>query len=378
MILYFPIVHKMKLFGWVGILLLSWQLANASKTETGLEACTPAGVSVAIPSDIPLGNVPDPKPVQFDPNSQDCQNWVKAVGCLCGPEAETAAKTFVDAVTYISFDRLSQEMAKEIEKFKAQIGNRHFYVIYTPGKSTQWLIQKFAHLLPVGQFEVLGKNADLHVRLKKPGAFKDVLVLDDALYSGQQIANTAGEIKRNCPDCHFHAVAPFSTVAGRAAPKEHDDSIFHTTVYSSNTIDTVEQALLKVSSKIPVAERIQTITQFYPLKNSLAHTFFQHKVPDRESVTEFFFRFRAANCKDKAGDSYIMYTPDEDQRLTQFACIPVIGPPYRNFSSSRDFAYRSPTQVKDDQNLIREMLQAYHAGQCELWRKKHPEFLFKE
>lgn len=326
-------------------------------------------------TDIPLGNAPNPSPYQFDKSSVDCKNWIKAMECLCGQEGGQVAKMIVDAVNFIPFGKLVEEMRKAIENFKKKIGDRKFYVTYDRGKSTQWLTQKFAEYLPKGQFQVVDLST-LKNHLKPNDPIQDVVLLDDALYSGSQVSGTSNIIKQLCPTCHFHAIVPYSAEHGKKEVEKNRTSQFQVDVYSQNTLDTIEPALMRTKSDIPDVEKVQKFEKIFGFPRvtfDLAHTFFEHKVPDNKSVMDHFFRMRAAAC---LGVGVIRIPPhgDEEDRMVEFNCIPRIVPPYKGKTSSLDFTPRTPAQIKEDDQAIAEMLHAYEKNQCTEWRAKHPEF----
>ncbi|MBI2711974.1 MAG: hypothetical protein HYX41_03775 [Bdellovibrio sp.] len=324
-------------------------------------------------SDIQLGNAPDPAPIHFNKNSSECQTYIKAMQCLCGEEFKEdaeRAQLLLNSVKYVSFEELQTETRKSIEHFKAQIENRPFLLIHGPiDKSSAWLTQKFANFLPQGNFRVRNYDDDLSRYWKAHPECKDVLIFDDAIYSGSQIRGIAFGIKKICPDCQFHAIVPYTTLHGKEIVEKEASPLFQVHIYSNHIVDSPEQQIKRLSTPNTLEKNMRLIQETKGLQKGQANFFFQHKIADDLSTIDFL-RLRSVHCGGKTFSLKKKNSKGTPIKVI-IPCIPFIQIPYKAGYDGVQIRELSLYEEFHDEmsNEVREMLEHYDAGRCEDWRK---------
>lgn len=117
----------------------------------------------------------------------------------------------LEVTVHITFDNLIDSIKRTIDKFELKIKDEPFY-LFIPiigdkpikEKSNYWISKIFYLLMnkkPIGIITSLGEIKD---------EMKDIIVCDDAIYSGTQMAQTFRIFNRDLTDKHtFHILCPF-------------------------------------------------------------------------------------------------------------------------------------------------------------------------
>ena len=274
-----------------------------------------------------------PTPVKFDKKSEECQNWLLAHKELCSEEDYQAAKALLDQVQYIDFPTFKKQLNKVFHSFVERLphdGNgkkKKFFLIYMKNKSTEWIKNLLAHPLSNLEHEPVDYTRNWAEKVPE-GAH--VVVIDDAVYSGEQIESyfidTAG--KKNI---HLDVVVPYSTELGKTR------IINAVQKRSSHTLDVqFSPDFEKISTlKEKLApEHVKSLLKRYNQNDfsELGSTalFFQHKSPDyRSAWPGLFWRGAEVACAASNTEKNQKKYPKFSETLPPvFECIPNIVPPY--------------------------------------------------
>jgi hypothetical protein len=298
----------------------------------------------------------DPAPVVFNKESKGCREWVEAHK-LCGVEEFLSAQFLLDQLDYVSYDQFQAEMDSSIHSFLEQIADRKFVVIVDPDKSSEWLLAQFENRLSIKDHDVVLRS-DLLSYLKENNKIQDVLILDDAIYSGEQMeryANYVSAPASSVRPIQFHAVVPYATRQGKERLKSSSAgrSDFSVSLYNTQTMNTIKE-------KARNENITKTLRQMYPenpkaelgdlssLKDTKTyspatrtHQFFQFKIPDGFSVITQFLVDNEVRCKDGRSPA----------KKLEGRCIPEILPPYKiALSPSENTKRRPPSPVERAKN----------------------------
>jgi len=171
--------------------------------------------------------IPPSVPAEGNPIDRDiAATWVQAHP----PDCQGAVQAIINNTHYVSFDKFHEELRKVIEHVNAQIPDGEEYVMLVQdGKSNKWLAElslPFLKSLPhnirgLPRYEGDDDREKLDEYLRKSGV-KHVVLLDDACYSGQQMAKHVSNVDKACLSAggegyQVHVGIPFMTEWGEGA-----------------------------------------------------------------------------------------------------------------------------------------------------------------
>ncbi len=138
---------------------------------------------------------------------------------LVGGEYFEAARYILDNTRYVSYDQFKIELQKSFDMFKDNVRNEPFYLIYSTRSkigSENWLCHLlYPQIREMNIMDVIGDDSD-SLHLIPFGS--NILIVDDAIYTGNNITGTIDEMSypRGVNNgCKFHIVVPYSTESGR-------------------------------------------------------------------------------------------------------------------------------------------------------------------
>ena len=292
-----------------------------------------------------------PEPVDFDKNSKECRDWIDAHAVCCGAEGHEVAQLLVDHTTYISDQHFVTQMSTAIETFlnysKIEHGKKFVLIIDNRKNgdektSSEWLAGRF---LPKLLEKIPRDNIDVITESNLSSYFSlnahsevDIIRMDDASYSGKQMASYTKDLKSYLgKERRFHVILPYSTEMGINRIRDASaEQMKYVNMYSVDRIET-----LRSLGDSTIRETIDNTYSDYLDLEDHTLTFFQHKVPDYLSAISEYFQDGSIRCLD---------TP----RLPNYCekafydCIPKIHTPYKKarFVSEK----KKCTQILSDKN----------------------------
>jgi hypothetical protein len=124
-------------------------------------------------------------------------------------------KTFLNLTTHISFDHLIHSIKIVIEDFEKRIKEKPFYLfipiidrIPIENKSNYWISKIFYLLMNTKPIEIITSFQELTDEMK------DIIVCDDAIYSGYQMKSTFDKFPNTTGKYIFHILCPFISREG--------------------------------------------------------------------------------------------------------------------------------------------------------------------
>lgn len=135
------------------------------------------------------------------------------------PDEYVEAATFVlNNSEYVTFNKFRDKLQQSFDLFQDNIGNQPFYLVYpTQGKigSENWL----THLLypQIKQLNLVGILDNSTNILAKIPSGSNVVLIDDAIYSGCNMAGTIDEMSYPCGNSktfRFHLIVPYAKEEG--------------------------------------------------------------------------------------------------------------------------------------------------------------------
>ena len=162
-------------------------------------------------------------PSQSYPLKKSEEDIKKYFKIMCANKFDTASirifKQLLEKTTHITFKHLINSIKKTIKKFEDQINGEKFY-LYLPitvdntpieNKSNYWMSKIFYLLMNTKPIEIITSFQELTDEMK------DIIVCDDAIYSGLQMYYIFTKLQNyNIPkDKHtFHILCPFISQVG--------------------------------------------------------------------------------------------------------------------------------------------------------------------
>jgi ankyrin repeat protein len=335
-------------------------------------ACDPSGSSSAYQSPF---NIPKGMLESWDPNSQECQDWLRAYKLECGPKGYETAKALLDITKFITTDALFENLQKSINGvLKTLPENEPIVILADLQKSSEWITKSLVlenkpkfPLLFNGREVVLIKgpeNDTEHLQgfLKKNyGKYKNFFRFDDAIYSGEQMSRFAKQLKSiDNDEKNFYAFAQLSTEEGRNRILNVAEKNRIKIHVFADPITTIKDQDSKLSARL-----MDMFGNDYD--DYMPSLFFSHKVPDHLSGIEPFLRYGKIVCDDGIDTACDGVAP-------QFDCIPWITPPYKKDPGYINQAgyCRDPAHSKTSEcRKFAKIRSAYLKGECHGWKDAH-------
>lgn len=259
------------------------------------------------------------------PNPQWAKRWVELHK---DPDCKKAAQALVDHTKHVSFNTFQLELGNAISQFKKQLKTDEKYIVVLSddkGKSDKWALELGLPLLMDHlPYEVVGRKG-LKEYLSTNSDVTKVLFLDDASYSGHQMAGWVKEQQKNSPEVEAHVVIPYMT---DRAQKLIQDTSPNAKIYCTQKMNSIKEDISD--------ENIQnTLTSMYFNEDSSMHekgvemrtlTIFDHKIADCVSTAEVAYNGEVRNK-----DGTMARLPEWTRTLfpNNFRWIPSTNSPYK-------------------------------------------------
>lgn len=251
------------------------------------------------------------------------QNWLNEVNKCPNKELLPVAKKILEVTKHVSFNEFLIELKKCVTQFETHIGNNS-YVMLVPGdiysyskKSNYWISKMVYHLLKHKPDRVVLFNDEIDIAEYGNGeSLKHILLCDDGVYSGNQMADHVNKIIMNPfmqvihghkidyskMKIQIHIVCPYVSDIGseyimkisdsnnRPIKLAQNDVIIHT---NQNTKIFMTPLRLKLSEH--EFKLAKVIASSFINKNACP-IYFDHKLPDQFSSLPKIYGWGYAAC----------------------------------------------------------------------------------
>ncbi len=240
-------------------------------------------------SDIPL-NEPYRPFKSNEINQRSADEWI-----ISKPDDQRrAARAIVDNVRHIGQTEFEDKLKLTIDDLNQKLGDRKYVALAAESKSNQWTLElswenldrKPDYVGNAGSINFVNDKLDGVMRyLRQHSDLKTVVIIDDAIYSGQQIHTIIDKLSSSgFGDLEFIVVAPFMT---NSAEDRLSGAAKKVVLCEHDKILTVAEALpdVDLQRKIPEIREFRYIEE--EDQGDLATrtlTYFDHKVPDNLST----------------------------------------------------------------------------------------------
>ncbi|MBF0522532.1 MAG: hypothetical protein HQL24_05680 [Candidatus Omnitrophica bacterium] len=233
------------------------------------------------------------RPVVDNPiDMAKAKQWVEAHK---DPAVRDLVEFLLNHVTHVTQKEFEAALQETVNDFNSKMGDKP-YVLLLPawkrGRSELWTYQLALEkgLKPAKQIIEAGDNLNLVQQIRSTG-IKDLILMDDAVYSGKQTLDKVYDVFRyvqsselNNRDLNLHFVAPFMSlgVENKISSGLQRYKIGEMFVYKHRSMETLPEILRHEP------ERKEVFEQFYPSFEDyyqyITLTYFQHKVADSVSM----------------------------------------------------------------------------------------------
>jgi len=193
------------------------------------------------------------------------------------PEFQELAQFILDHINYIPQEKLEAGLQESMDDFMPQFKEPYVLVGSSISHSEEWM---YGLALERGfpKAEGVVNEKDIQEWLKENPHVKNVVILDDAAYSGQQLERV---IKATMADVDIHVVIPFMT---QAAEQRAQNISPRVKIYKHRTIESMDG----IFGHLDPGERLRMrgiFDQAFPWANTegVTLTYFQHKNADYQS-----------------------------------------------------------------------------------------------
>ncbi|MBF0207345.1 MAG: hypothetical protein HQK53_10700 [Oligoflexia bacterium] len=288
--------------------------------------------------------------VQFNPQSQECNDWLEAYGKICGPRAQGAIRALINNTQFITTNEFLGQIVTQLSNLLRQDETEKRWVfIVDPGKSSEWTtfhalqqVNKIADLVArLGNYEIVASdNVENFLNGQQSGSLPIHFIrLDDTSYSGKQISGYVTKLSTAC-------VSYAPSGGGQERPVLHiitqyQTQIAETRIQSSGssvhnlTLDNTSHArIISVLQKLD-STTLSTVGEMYPNAgvgdsieerfSGIPNSIYEFKVPDNYSAFLLF----VSNLIVCPNTNEELKTCADPAPVLQFACIPDIWPPYK-------------------------------------------------
>lgn len=218
-----------------------------------------------------------PLPDEHPPLDTDKQKWIAQHPSL----DQKTAKRFTKNITYISYDKFLERLQASIDSFKKAIQNEP-YIIVVPAESSRksnfWVASLAQKYLQDTSLTQILKDTQLPDYLAQHENIHNLVCLDDASYSGQQMEDFIQEIKNanaKYSNLKFYLIIPFMAKAAEEKLKHYWISDRLKMYCLSELFRSQDEALVRKNAT-------EATSRTPP--GSLALTYFAHKIADVWSV----------------------------------------------------------------------------------------------
>ncbi|MBS0651058.1 MAG: hypothetical protein JSR93_07850 [Verrucomicrobia bacterium] len=251
-----------------------------------------ATYDVKLPRDLVVPN--KSKQLDFEPHR--LETWAAT---HCDSETEPVVASVSGLVRRISFPQFSQALGRCINTLPKGLANR-CVVLTSEHKSNQWVaeVAKSHHQFNSTYLSLGHDHASDFVeyleRTPVGKCPKEIVLFDDASFSGNQMTNHVNAIKAKLIEkgvkCNIRVVVPFATrVALDRLQNIQPEGNVNITLHCDEVIPTIKQQMSPENFQI--LDTYSTETWGVPLSNpenieqdsGIAGVYFDHKIPNNQS-----------------------------------------------------------------------------------------------
>lgn len=268
----------------------------------------------------------EPKqPHSYKMNEKQYDLWVKAYR----PEFQATLNELKGRIKHISYEQFQDALQMTVKQFQVQAteskSDEDFRCVslVQPGKSQKWVTEVAIKK---------GFNADKYVCLGEEGAnnlayslnyisledkqlFKNVIIIDDGSFSGNQMANNVSSAHRLLKEkfrenSTFHVLIPFITKTAREKINDLSKKGVSVQLYYAEEMPIVNE-LVKASQLSKLLEVLWPKAQDRLEKGKTTSGYwFDHKIPNSMSFPEVLAKGFVTKPKDAQLDADIPFLPD--------------------------------------------------------------------
>ncbi|MEM3857963.1 MAG: hypothetical protein QW478_01010 [Candidatus Micrarchaeaceae archaeon] len=249
-------------------------------------------------------------------------------------EHKEIINALIKNTVYVKFSTFKQELLNAFNQFTHQIGNNPFYIML-PEKisSSHWFVA-----LLWNRIKQLNLQGFLNIQSKITTPI-NILIIDDCIYSGTEIAGMIDEFTTNnvYNDYNFHIVAPYYSEAGKASIESMKKSEIEKMVenlpekFKPKFINGVSNdikyyTIHKVPTLVDITKNldIDTYTVFGFQSNILPLIIFDHKVANSSSTYRSFYldgKYCDSSCGLMLKNNYSREKIDQIENLSYMSIL---------------------------------------------------------
>ncbi|MFA6119292.1 MAG: hypothetical protein WCT85_02825 [Parachlamydiales bacterium] len=234
----------------------------------------------------------------LDLEQNQAKQWVEAHPQGC----KESLNILVEHVEHINFQKFLNALEKSIKDIKVKMDavykpatenlnnqeRRKFIVLVEPKKSNQWvaeLARSYFKVTPQAYYRLGEKGAKVFIKeadnCSSEVHQKDLVLFDDASYSGQQISehlsNILQVLKKTGSKVNVFVVVPFMTIAAR----ECIDGVLASNKKLASRVFIAEHEKMSSISDILSDGQFKDLKRYYlGLSGKETVTYFSHKMPN--------------------------------------------------------------------------------------------------
>ncbi|MCK5393711.1 MAG: hypothetical protein KAI91_05175, partial [Candidatus Omnitrophica bacterium] len=277
-------------------------------------------------------------------DNKKAEEWLKAHSV----ELQELAKFILNHSTYFNEEEFEDEVDKSLKEFRYNLRGRSYIILKKKeGRSSNdWVYELVrekgvspAALVEVGRF----KNVECVKELIEEKGVCDLVVIDDAAFSGYQASGTIvnfldGLIKENIEhkDFNVHMVIPFMTIDAEKRIKKLSNRVGKLYIYKQQTIAVVSDIFKENIRKYPDKKaHFDSLCEFmdkvylYNNPRFKCLTYFQHKIANGLSLIASLTKEMIESRKYEGTTVFHGVVVNEDGKKIKFMpFIPKTIPPY--------------------------------------------------
>lgn len=319
-----------------------------------------------IPSKVPLPLFSSP------PNKTNLERWANGHPT---PRLRGIAHKIADNLNYISFEHFLKALQNVVTQFNAKIGNEPYVLLVQKINdklaSDDWTTSIALNQCGLKSPSIILTVDDLNGYLKQNPNIKNILILDDAMYSGTQKIRLMQDIESENVEIEHITLnigIPFLTNYAKTRMQEHVQYYNQEHAQYYNKVDFMDHQIMPSMKDILGEEDFSFLSNLKcdSIEDGYTLTYFDHKVADSMSFFQpiyngtsiigsavtsdlmLYLGYGYPNGKYSSA-SMIINNPDQYNKLTKElidplstmrgANIPVVIEPYRLKNSMENLKY---------------------------------------
>ncbi|MEI8366534.1 MAG: hypothetical protein WCF65_08990 [Parachlamydiaceae bacterium] len=236
-------------------------------------------------------------------------------------------------ITHVSYEAFKNNLKKTVDRFINNVGKKSYVAFVEPNKSQQWVTTiAMAYGFKASAYVRLGQDganclssALLNTDEKDERFATDYVIIDDASYSGNQMANNISaahhvlQEKFKDKNIIFHILLPYITNVAKNKMENLRNKPITIILYTSEIIQTVEEAVSKKNRIIKQVLWNNSLPeeQNRKVKTTALH-WFDHKIPNSMSFP------------DVLASGLVTQPKSQNHKGKYIQFIPSITPPYKS------------------------------------------------